>query len=83
MNSIRVLLSVTTNFDWPLYQLDVKNIFLNVHLKGVYMEVPLGLGRFILYENCNDLPSTTQYCPLLAFPNQTSQEVTHLSTTLA
>jgi len=32
---------------------------------------------------CNDSPPMTQYCPLLAPPNQTSQEVTHPSTTLA
>jgi len=31
----------------------------------------------------NDPHPTTQYCPLLAPPNQTSQEVTHSSTTLA
>ena len=29
MNSIRILLSLTTNLDWPLHQLDVKNAFLN------------------------------------------------------
>ena len=28
-------------------------------------------------------PNDTQYCPLLAPPNQTFQEVTHLGTTLA
>jgi hypothetical protein len=28
-------------------------------------------------------PNDKQYCPLLASPNQTSQEVTHPSTTLA
>jgi hypothetical protein len=32
---------------------------------------------------CNDPPSTTQYCPLLSLPNQTSQEVTYPGTTLA
>lgn len=26
---IRILLPITINFDWPFYQLDVKNIFLN------------------------------------------------------
>ena len=29
LNSVRVLLSVDVNKDWPLYQLDVKNICLN------------------------------------------------------
>ena len=28
INSIRILLSVAINFDWPLYQRDVKNAFL-------------------------------------------------------
>jgi hypothetical protein len=32
---------------------------------------------------CNNPPQTTQYCSLLAPPNQTSQEVTHPGTTLA
>ena len=29
MNTIRVLISLATNLDWPLRQFDVKNIFLN------------------------------------------------------
>jgi hypothetical protein len=32
---------------------------------------------------CNDPPQTTQYCPLLAPPNQTFQEVTHPGSSLA
>jgi hypothetical protein len=32
---------------------------------------------------CNDPPLMTQYCPLLAPPNQTFQEVTHPGITLA
>jgi hypothetical protein len=31
---------------------------------------------------CNNSPPMTQYCPLLAPPNQTFQEVTHPGTTL-
>ena len=43
LNSIRVLLSLAANLDWPLYQLDVKNAFLNGDLdKEVYMEIPPG-----------------------------------------
>lgn len=41
INSIRNLLSVVANFDWPLYQLDVKNVFLNGELKEeVIMDLP-------------------------------------------
>jgi hypothetical protein len=32
---------------------------------------------------CNDPPSMTQYCSLLALLNQTSQKIIHLGTTLA
>jgi len=28
MNSIRILLSIDVNLSWPLFQLDVKNVFL-------------------------------------------------------
>ena len=41
LNTIRVLLSAAANKDWSLYQLDVKNAFLNEDLKGeVYMNPP-------------------------------------------
>jgi len=44
MNSIRVLLSVTTNLDWPMHQFDVKNVFLHGDLEEeVYIEVLVGL----------------------------------------
>lgn len=29
LNSVRVILSVAANLDWPLHQLDIKNAFLN------------------------------------------------------
>ena len=43
INSIRILLSVAVNFDWPLYQLGVKIGFLNGELlEEVFMDLPLG-----------------------------------------
>ena len=41
LNTIQVLLSLTTNLNWPLYQLNVKNVFLNEDLEeDFYMEIP-------------------------------------------
>ncbi|RVW27824.1 Retrovirus-related Pol polyprotein from transposon RE2 [Vitis vinifera] len=41
LNSMRIPLSLAVNFDWPLYQLDIKNAFLNGELvEEVYMELP-------------------------------------------
>jgi len=41
MNSIGILFSITVNLSWPLFQLDVKNIFLYGDLQEeVYMEQP-------------------------------------------
>ena len=36
LNTIRVLLSLAANKDWPLHQLDIKNAFLNGDLEKKY-----------------------------------------------
>ena len=46
INTVRVLFSLAMNLDWPLQQLDVKNLFLNGDLEeDVYMELPLGFNK--------------------------------------
>jgi Reverse transcriptase (RNA-dependent DNA polymerase) len=41
MNTVRILLSVVTNLGWTLFQMDVKNIFLQGTLdEEVYMALP-------------------------------------------
>jgi len=43
LNSIQVLLSLVVNLDWPLFQLDVKNAFLNGDWdEEIYMKIPPG-----------------------------------------
>ena len=43
MNSVRILLSLAVNRDWPLHQFDVKNAFLHGDLEEeVYLDVPPG-----------------------------------------
>ena len=43
MNTIRVLILLAANLDWPLQQFDVKNAFLNGTIdEEVYMDPPPG-----------------------------------------
>ena len=45
MNTIKILLSLATNYNWYLQQLDVKNAFLNGDMEEkIYMEVPPKFG---------------------------------------
>ncbi|KAA0054937.1 Beta-galactosidase [Cucumis melo var. makuwa] len=53
LNTVRVLLSVAVNKDWPLYQLDVKNAFLNGDLvEEVYMSPPPGFEAQLGQQVC-------------------------------
>lgn len=40
MNTTRISLSYTANFNWDLRQFSVKNVFLHGDLEEVYMEIP-------------------------------------------
>ena len=46
LNTIRVLLSLAANLDWPLHQFDIKNAFLNGELEEeVFMMLPPGFYK--------------------------------------
>ena len=37
LNSVRILISVAINRQWPMYQLDIKNTFLHGDLQGSFI----------------------------------------------
>ena len=44
INTIRILISIAANRDWPLQQFDVKNAFFNGDLEEeIYMDLPPGV----------------------------------------
>lgn len=46
MNTVRVLLSLTANFDWGLEQFDVKNVFLQSDFEEeIYVDIPPGFCK--------------------------------------
>ena len=55
LNSIRILLSLAANFNWPLYQLDAKNAFLNGELEEeVFMSLLQDLRKALKEIKCAD-----------------------------
>ena len=46
LSSVRTLIVVFAARKWPLFQMDVKNVFLNGELSGeVYMKLPPGYSH--------------------------------------
>ena len=55
IDTIRVLLSIVVDKDWPLHQFDVKNVFLHGTIEEeAYMKAPLGFssGYYNPREGC-------------------------------
>ena len=55
INTIRVLMSLAANLDWPLQQFDVKNAFLHGDLnEEIYMDLPPGYNTLRARRWCAD-----------------------------
>ena len=53
LNSVRILLSLAANQDWPLLQFDVKNPFLHGEIsEEIYMDSPPGMTNSIGRKVC-------------------------------
>jgi transposase InsO family protein len=66
LNSIRIIISLAANLDWPLHQLDVKNAFLHGDLtETVYMIQPPGFeskGECVSSQEIYLWPQTISTC---------------------
>lgn len=46
MNTVRVFLSIAMNYNWSMYQMDIKNVFLLRELQEeVYIQIPPGYSQ--------------------------------------
>ena len=66
LNTVRILLSIVANLEWPLKQFDVKNAFLNGKLEEEVYTYPLQGFEDIFHSKvgrpCTDLSSPPSPC---------------------
>ena len=52
MNTIKILIALEVQFDWPLQQYDIKNAFLHGELEDeIYMKIPPGYSKIQITNN--------------------------------